>query len=82
MMIFPTKHSNPDKTVIAVVFIILSSLKMKHSQSYFNLRALVRDRKCDALFIPAMDLLFLFGLINYYPQTDTFEFTGKKYEIK
>jgi hypothetical protein len=76
-MLRPTKHSHPDLTIVAVAAVLLSVLRKKRSQSYNALEASLRKRLPERvyLFLPAVHLLFLMGLLTYRRQTDSFELT-------
>jgi hypothetical protein len=74
----PGKHSHPDQTVLSVATILLQQLRRSKLDSYEGLRAMIRRRVRggELLFLPALDLLFLLGLIEYRPKTDVVEFVG------
>ena len=79
-MLRPTKHSHPDRTVINASTLILARLKKQRLASYAELRQLVRHqipKGADTLFVPALDLLYLLGLLQYHPKADAFEYTGE-----
>ncbi len=75
-MIRPSKHAHPDLTVMSVAFFILERLKTKRTDNYSDLMALVEQRTANAktLFLPAVNLLFMLGLIRYLPKADRFEY--------
>lgn len=77
-MLRPTKHSHPDRTVISVALIALTCLKKKRIESYSDLRALTKKRVAggDVLFLPALNFLYLMGLVEYRAKTDSFEYVG------
>ncbi|APT94531.1 hypothetical protein CSTAT_04005 [Corynebacterium stationis] len=77
-MLRPTKHSHPDRTVLYVALITLETLKHKRLEDFSSLRNLVKDKVAggDVLFLPAMSFLYLMGLIEYRPKTDSFEYVG------
>lgn len=77
-MLRPTKHSHPDRTVISVALIALAVLKKKRLESFSDLRALAKEKVPggDVLFIPAVNFLFLLGLVEYRAKTDSFEYVG------
>lgn len=77
-MIQPSKHSHPDKTLIAVTVTLLKQLRTKRSTQFDELRLHLAKRNPEAasLFLPAIDLLFLLGLVIYRKHNDSFEYTG------
>lgn len=78
-MLSPTKHAHPDKTILSVATLVLARLVTKRVESYDKLLHMVRERIRGGhlLFIPALNLLFLLGLITYRSKTDSVEFSGK-----
>ncbi len=78
-MIRPSKHAHPDKTLVAASTALLKRLKSRRSETYDDLRKvfIARDRDIDSLFLPALNLLFLLGLVEYRKKNDTFEYTGE-----
>ncbi|QIK63608.1 hypothetical protein G7068_10695 [Leucobacter viscericola] len=77
-MLQPTKHSHPDRTVLNVALIALDVLKKKRLESYSTLMSTAKKRVSggDILFLPAVNFLYLMGLIEYRPKTDSFEYVG------
>lgn len=77
-MLRPTKHSHPDKTIINVSLIMLKHLKSKRLSEYNVLSCFVRKNVpgSDMLFIPALNFLFLMGLIEYHQKNDAIEYIG------
>lgn len=77
-MVRPTKHSHPDRTVINVAILLLGRLKARRLDDYDGLRKYAKRavRGGDVLFLPALNFLFLMGLINYRPKTDSLEYVG------
>jgi hypothetical protein len=77
-MLRPTKHSHPDRTVINVSLLLLARLKSLRVGEYDELRTLAKKRIVggDVLFLPALNFLFLMGLIEYHPKTDSVEYIG------
>ncbi len=78
-MLRPTKHAHPDKTVIAVAALLLHRLKKQRVESFDGLRRYLSATRegVGALFLPALNLLFALGLVEYRPKTDAFEYTGR-----
>ncbi len=83
-MLRPTKHSHPDRTVINVSVLLLSRLKERRFDEYDMLRQFAKKRVCggDILFLPALNFLYLLGLIEYRPKTDAVEYVGPNETIQ
>ena len=77
-MLRPTKHSHPDRTVINVSLLLLARLKTRRVDGYDSLREYAKKAVVggDVLFLPALNFLYLMGLIDYRPKTDAFEYVG------
>jgi hypothetical protein len=77
-MLRPTKHSHPDRTVINVSLLLLARLKARRVDGYDTLRKYVKKAVVggDVLFLPALNFLYLMGLIDYRPKTDAVEYVG------
>ena len=75
-MLKPTKHSDPDRTVLAVSTLVLARLAKRRIETFDGLRDFVIKKVDggDFLFLPAMNFLFLVGVIDYHSKTDSFEF--------
>lgn len=77
-MLRPTKHSHPDRTVINVSLLLLGRLKSRRVDDYDALRRYAKKAVTggDVLFLPALNFLYLLGLIDYRPKTDAVEYVG------
>ncbi|MFP1807274.1 ABC-three component system middle component 8 [Lonsdalea quercina] len=77
-MLRPTKHSHPDRTVINVSLLLLARLKTRRIDDYDALRKFAKRSVIggDVLFLPALNFLYLMGLIEYRPKTDALEYVG------
>lgn len=77
-MLRPTKHSHPDRTVINVALLLLSHLRKRRLDTYAALRNQTKKTVDggDPLFLPAINFLFLLGLIEYRTKTDSVEYVG------
>ena len=77
-MLRPTKHSHPDRTVVNVALLILKHLRKRRLDGYCALRGYAKKTISggDVLFLPALNFLFLLGLIEYHPKTDAVEYVG------
>jgi len=74
----PTKHNHPDRTLIFAAFVILKRLKKNRIEQYGKLKK-ITSKAVDGgefLFLPALNILFLLGLIEYRPKNDSFEYVG------
>jgi hypothetical protein len=78
LILRPTKHAHPDRTVISLSLLLLGRLKTRRLEDYYGLRkfATQRVKGGDVLFLPALNFLFLIGLIDYRPKTDSVEYLG------
>lgn len=78
MMLRPTKHSHPDRTVVGVALVLVGRLKSRRLDEYDALRKFARKAIAggDVLFLPALNFLFLLGLVEYRPKTDSLEYLG------
>ena len=77
-MLRPTKHSHPDRTVINVSLLLLTRLKTRRLDDYDSLRKYAKKAVTggDVLFLPSLNFLYLLGLIDYRPKTDSVEYVG------
>lgn len=77
-MLRPTKHSHPDRTVINVSLLLLSRLKDRRVDEYDVLRKFAKKHVVggEVLFLPALNFLYLMGLVEYRPKTDAVEYVG------
>lgn len=79
MTLRPTKHSHPDRTVVNVSLLLLARLRSRRLDDYDKLRTFSKKTVSggDVLFLPALNFLYLLGLIEYHPKTDAIEYVGK-----
>jgi hypothetical protein len=77
-MLRPSKHSHPDRTVISVSLLLLARLKARRVDDFDGLRKYAKKAIIggDVLFLPALNFLYLVGLIDYRPKTDAVEYVG------
>jgi ABC-3C biological conflict system middle component len=77
-MLRPTKHSHPDRTIVNLSVLLLARLKNRRLDDYFGLRNYAKKQVSggDVLFLPALNFLYLLGLIDYRPKTDSVEYLG------
>lgn len=77
-MIRPSKHSNPNQTVIVVSALLLKRLSKVGVEKYDKLEELVANKVegGEYLFLPSLNLLYLLGVIDYHKKSDTFEYVG------
>ena len=74
-MLFPSKHSDPDQTVLAFAVSILQHLRARQTVSFDDLRAFgkKKTKNSELLFTPSLSVLYLLGLVEYLPKVDSFE---------
>lgn len=77
-MLRPNKHSHPDKTVVNLAMLLLLRIKGQRIEDYESLRTFAKKQilGADFLFLPALNFLFLLGLIEYRLKNDSFEYVG------
>ncbi len=77
-MLRPTKHAHPDRTVVNVALLLLKHLRKRRLDRYGDIRAFAKKAVVggDVLFLPALNFLFLLGLVEYRPKTDAIEYVG------
>ena len=77
-MLRPTKHSHPDRTVINLSVVLLARLRDRRLDDYYGLQKYAKKTVSggDVLFLPALNFLYLMGLIEYRPKTDSVEYLG------
>lgn len=77
-MLRPTKHSHPDRTVISMALLLLARVMMLRVEEYDALRKYAKKKVIggDVLFLPALNFLYLLGLIEYRQKTDSLEYVG------
>lgn len=75
-MLTPTKHAHPDRTTINAALIILKRLMHLRIDHYSDLLSYTKKQVSggSVLFLPALNFLYLMGLIEYHPKTDSFEY--------
>lgn len=80
MLLRPTKHAHPDRTVISLSLLLLARLKTRRLDDYDSLRNFAKRsvKGGDVLFLPALNFLFLVGVIEYRPKTDSVEYLSHK----
>ena len=78
MLLQPTKHNKPDQTVIAVATLALRRLRSLRLIGFEDLRAQLRKSNSgtERLFVPALGLLYMLGLVEYRPKIDSVEYIG------
>jgi hypothetical protein len=77
-MLRPSKHSHPDKTILHVAVLILKRIKSRRLEEFEALKAFVAKGVIGGatLYLPALSLLYLLGLLEYRPKTDSLEYVG------
>lgn len=78
-MLIPNKHSHADETVLAATTLLLKELRTRRVVGFDELRGVLsRTSGAEYLFTPAVSVLYLLGLANYFPASDSFEYTGSR----
>jgi hypothetical protein len=65
--------------LIGVSYVLLAFLKKRRVAEFRELKALARksSKGSDVLLLPAVNLLFIMGLVEYRSKIDSFEYVGK-----
>ena len=75
-MIRPTKHMNLRYSVVNISCDVLKIMSKQKIIEYSDLLAKLQLKYGEDVkynFIPSLNLLYLFGKIQYYPENDVFE---------
>lgn len=78
-MLLPSKHSHPDRTVVAAATTLLKELRRKRIVEFDDLGHVLATStgpSAEFLFLPAVSLLHILGLVDYHPAVDSFEYRG------
>jgi hypothetical protein len=75
-MLKPTKHMNPQTSVLGVSGYVLDALQEHRIISYNDLDRTLKTQREDATYnLPAtLQLLYLLGIIEYHLKTDSIEY--------
>jgi hypothetical protein len=77
-MIRPSKHYHPDRSIINISRLLLIRLRACKIEKFDVLRKYAKNSVSggEFVFIPALNFLYLMGLIEYRPKTDVIEYMG------
>lgn len=75
----PNKYTHPDKAIISSSYELLKLLMKKRIVNFNDMQEVVKNytQAGNTLFLPAISLLYLWGLVEYHPKNDSFEYIGK-----
>jgi len=64
--------------VVSLSLFLLMRLKARRVEDFDSFRVYAKKVVAggDVLFLPALNFLYLLGLINYLPKSDSFEYLG------
>ncbi|MDO4537884.1 MAG: hypothetical protein Q4B54_06965 [Coriobacteriales bacterium] len=79
-MLRPSIHAHPDRTIIGASLVLLKHMEKRRVCGFDELLDRLEDKVEGSkdLFLPALDLLFLLGAVEYHPQNDSFELVGTR----
>ncbi|WP_407666212.1 ABC-three component system middle component 8 [Mycobacterium pinniadriaticum] len=79
-MLIPSKHDHPDQTVLSVSSILLRQLRRQRIAPYADLVKIAKRKVKggEVLFVPAINLLYALGLVEYRRKVDSFEYVGPR----
>jgi len=78
-MITPTKYMDLDLSVVRVASMLIKLFEKNKILGYGELFECLASRAGEDVkhaFVPALDFLYLLGMIEYHLQTDSIEFVG------
>lgn len=77
-MLKPTKHTDPNRSLLVITAVMLDRLRRRRLIPFDDLRDDLRAKHTgvDRLFVPALNLLHMLGLIQYHMKIDSFEYVG------
>ena len=84
-MLKPNKHLDLDRSLLRVSAIILGELRRRRMMRFETVRALTRRRvgdDADVILLPALELLYLVGRLEYHLKTDSFEYIEAETEAQ
>jgi hypothetical protein len=79
-MLRPSKHSHPDQTIVGVAVLVAARLRRQRIEHFDSLRTYIKGRVANGhlLFLSALGLLYLLGVAEYRPKTDSLEYMGNR----
>lgn len=79
MLLKPNKNAHPDLTIIAVASFVLKHIKKNQLETITDLKlaTIENDKDSGPLLEPALEFLFLLGLVEYHTKNDVIEYVGK-----
>jgi hypothetical protein len=78
-MLRPSKHAHPDRTTFAAATVLLRALRSKRIIEFDDLASTLTATagpSAEFLFLPAVSLLHILGLVDYLATVDSFEYRG------
>jgi hypothetical protein len=78
-MLKPSKHLDLSRSPIRVASEMIINLKRRRIMSYAELMKIIEKRigdSGDSVVLPALNLCYALGLVEYHVKNDTFEYTG------
>ncbi len=76
-MLRPTKHLDPNLSVLNVAAYVLKHLQFHRSAPYDELYGRLHKKfgeNVRPVFLPAVSFLYLLGKLEYHTKNDTFEY--------
>lgn len=79
MLLLPNKNAHPDLTVLSVSAFLLEHLRKNRIGQYSDLyeRLSKHESRAVTLFEPALETLYMLGLIEYHKKNDLVEYIGR-----
>lgn len=76
-MLIPEKHMNLDLSLLRVSSVLLKELKKRRIIRFEDLKQYSQRRlgvDAELILLPAVNFLFLLGLLEYHVKNDSFEY--------
>mgnify|MGYP001605077382 CR=1 FL=1 len=80
-MITPTKYMDLDLSIVRVASLIIKMFEQSKILEYREVLDYLIGKAGDDVkhvFVPALDFLYLLGIVEYHLHTDSIEFIGTK----
>jgi hypothetical protein len=83
MILRPSKHSHPDRTVVALSTLIVKRLKKRRVEELTSLKKYSKEAVSggEFLLMNALGFLYVLGIVEYRQKTDSIEYMGDHHAV-